>query len=203
MLSKTLAVGLGRYKIGPKVRELRLKKKLGLVELGEHTSLSAALLSKIERGRLFPTLPTLLRIALVFGVGLDHFFADRDAKRSAAAVTRKKDRLRLPDKPDAASPAFFFESLDYPATERRIDAYRAEFPPQAATAEPHRHEGSEFIYVLEGQLAVTIEGEDYVLEQGDAMHFDAGALHAYRARGRALAAAIFVIAPKEPLISRR
>jgi len=123
MLSKTLAVGLGRYKIGPKVRELRLKKKLGLVELGEHTSLSAALLSKIERGRLFPTLPTLLRIALVFGVGLDHFFADRGAERSAAAVTRKKDRLRLPDKPDAASPAFFFESLDYPATERRIDSH--------------------------------------------------------------------------------
>jgi quercetin dioxygenase-like cupin family protein/DNA-binding XRE family transcriptional regulator len=203
MLSKTLVAGLERYKIGPKLRDLRLKKKLGLVELGEHTSLSPALLSKIERGRLFPTLPTLLRIALVFGVGLDHFFADTDAKRSAAAVTRKKDRLRLPDKPDAAFPAFFFESLDYPATERRIDAYRAEFPPQAATTEPHRHEGTEFVYVLEGQLAVTIEGEDYVLGQGDAMHFDAGAPHAYRAHGRAPAAAIFVIAPKEPLVARR
>jgi transcriptional regulator with XRE-family HTH domain len=33
------------------------------------------LLSKLERGRLFPTLPTLLRIALVFSVGLDYFFA--------------------------------------------------------------------------------------------------------------------------------
>ncbi len=43
---------------------------MGLVELGKHTALSAAMLSKLERGKLFPRLPTLLRIAMVFGVGL-------------------------------------------------------------------------------------------------------------------------------------
>ena len=75
MLSKTVQDGLNDYDIGAKVRALRLKKKIGLVDLGKHTGLSAALLSKIERGRLFPTLPTLLRIALVFGVGLEYFFA--------------------------------------------------------------------------------------------------------------------------------
>ena len=75
MLSKTLQDGLDDYGIGAKIRTLRLKKKMGLVELGKHTGLSPALLSKIERGRLFPTLPTLLRIALVFGVGLEFFFA--------------------------------------------------------------------------------------------------------------------------------
>src|SRR5918997_3695773 len=76
MLSETLTAGLERYRVGPKVHALRLKKKLGLVQLGEHTGLSPAMLSKIERGQLFPTLPTLLRIALVFGVGLEHFFAE-------------------------------------------------------------------------------------------------------------------------------
>ena len=65
MLSETLATGLEHYKIGPRIRALRLKKKLGLVQLGEHTGLSPGMLSKIERGALFPTLPTLLRIALV------------------------------------------------------------------------------------------------------------------------------------------
>ena len=70
MLSDTLTSGLEQYRIGPKIRTLRLKKKLGLVQLGEHTGLSPAMLSKIERGQLFPTLPTLLRIAMVFGVGL-------------------------------------------------------------------------------------------------------------------------------------
>ena len=76
MLSETLTAGLERYRIGPKVRALRLRKKLGLVQLGQHTGLSPAMLSKIERGQLFPTLPTLLRIALLFGVGLEHFFVD-------------------------------------------------------------------------------------------------------------------------------
>ena len=69
MLSKTLQDGLANYTIGAKIRTLQLKKKIGLVELGKHTGLSPALLSKIERGRMFPTLPTLLRVALVFGVG--------------------------------------------------------------------------------------------------------------------------------------
>src|SRR3954451_2715472 len=98
MLSETLSNGLRRYEIGAKIRALRLGKKLGLVQLGEHTGLSAALLSKIERGNLFPTLPTLLRIALVFGVGLDHFFAEREDS-PIIQIARKPDRVRLPNRP--------------------------------------------------------------------------------------------------------
>src|SRR5215207_4417310 len=98
MLSQTLAAGLESYQIGPKIRALRLKKGLGLVQLGEHTGLSSGMLSKIERGQLFPTLPTLLRIALVFGVGLEHFFIE-SKERPTLAVVRKRDRLRLPNCP--------------------------------------------------------------------------------------------------------
>ena len=88
MLSETLAKGLGDYAIGDKLRALRLKKSMGLVELGRHTGLSAAMLSKVERGKLFPTLPTLLRIALVFSVGLEYFFSD-DQKRHVLAIVRR------------------------------------------------------------------------------------------------------------------
>ena len=97
MLSETLANGLADYRIGPKIRALRKRKKLGLGELSAHTGLSTALLSKIERGHNFPTLPTLLRIAMVFGVGLDRFFVEEE--KSAVAVTRAKDRIKLPDRP--------------------------------------------------------------------------------------------------------
>ncbi len=80
-VTEAISEGLGRYSIGEKLRTLRLRKSMGLVELGKHTGLSAALLSKLERGKLFPTLPTLLRIAMVFGVGLDYFFTDERKRR--------------------------------------------------------------------------------------------------------------------------
>ena len=49
MLSETLSDGLKNYRIGEKLHELRLSKRLGLAELGRHTGLSPALLSKSER----------------------------------------------------------------------------------------------------------------------------------------------------------
>src|SRR5215212_7223069 len=106
MLSDTLIAGLRRYEIGSKLRTLRVKKKLGLVQLGEHTGLSAALLSKIERGNLFPTLPTLLRIAMVFGVGLEHFFVEND-DNPIVQITRKAERVRLPNRP-GETPSYLF-----------------------------------------------------------------------------------------------
>ena len=57
MLSATLEAGLSDYAIGAKIRALRLKKKMGLVELGQHSGLSPALLSKLEKGAPVPDAP--------------------------------------------------------------------------------------------------------------------------------------------------
>ena len=192
MLSETLEAGLEQYRIGAKVRALRLQKKLGLVQLGEHTGLSPAMLSKIERGQVFPTLPTLLRIALAFGVSLDHFFVEQ--ARPLVAVTKKMDRLRLPDRPDRDSPAYYFESLDFPVTDRKMEGYYAEFPRSSGPSEPHRHTGVELIYVLKGRLVVTIDGQENALDDGDALYFDSSVPHSYTQQGRSTCAAIVVVA---------
>ena len=131
VVNKTIVEGLRPYALGEKLRTLRLRKSMGLVELGKHTGLSAAMLSKLERGKLFPTLPTLLRIALVFGVGLEYFFTD-ERKRHVVAIARKKERLRFPDSPGGGSIAYNFESLDFKATERKLNAFYAEFEPIAS-----------------------------------------------------------------------
>jgi transcriptional regulator with XRE-family HTH domain len=88
-MNKTVSQGLSPYLIGEKLRTLRLKKRMGLEQFPKHTGLSPAMLSKLERGRLFPTLPTLLRLAMVFSVGLDHFFAD-ESKRHAIAMPQER-----------------------------------------------------------------------------------------------------------------
>ena len=96
-VSEVVNTGLRPYNIGEKIRALRLRKKMGLVELGNHTGLSAALLSKLERGKLYPTLPTLLRVAMVFSVGLEFFF--REERKNLVAIVRKSERQRFPDRP--------------------------------------------------------------------------------------------------------
>lgn len=195
VLSTTLEKGLGAYGIGDKVRTLRISKKMGLVELGRHTGLSAALLSKIERGRLFPTLPTLLRIALVFGVGLEFFIAD-DSKRNAVAIVRRSERHRFPEDPGGRDVSFFFESLDFTAVERRLSAYYAEFQPLPADkARAHRHAGVEFLYVLRGRLALRVAGEDHLLDGGDSVYFNSTRPHSYRRIGEKPCAALVVSVP--------
>jgi transcriptional regulator with XRE-family HTH domain len=193
MLSKTVHDGLSAYAIGERVRALRLKKKMGLVELGLHTGLSPALLSKIERGRLFPTLPTLLRIALVFSVGLDFFFSGAREK-PALAIVRREDRLRFPERPGSRDVSYEFESLDFPATERKLNAYYAEFY-SSGTRRMHEHAGVEFIYVLNGRLDITVNDQEHVLQTGDSMYFDSGQAHGYRRAGGRKCTALVVTVP--------
>ncbi len=181
MLSQTLTSELGRYKIGARIKALRLSKKLGLVQLSAHTGLSTAMLSKIERGQLFPTLPTLLRIALVFGVDLDHFFSKAGHR---VAITRKGERIPFPMPPMGAATAYSFESLDYPLPERRMEAFLAEFPINGVPSEPHEHGSEEFLYVLAGAIGVTINAEETVLAEGDAISFASDVPHSYRRLGK-------------------
>lgn len=192
MLSATLNSGLTAYGIGGKIRTLRLKKKMGLVELGKHTGLSPAMLSKIERGRLHPTLPTLLRIALVFSVGLEFFFAG-SREKPLVAVIRKRERVKLPDHPGARTLTYRFESLDFVATERKFNSYLAEFFPAAADAvRTHAHPGVEFIYALAGTLSVHINNEEHALHAGDSMYFDSTLPHGYRRSGGRSCSAVVV-----------
>ena len=191
MLSPTLREGLKAYAIGPKIRAIRLKRKLGLVELGKHTGLSAAMLSKVERGQLFPTLPTLLRIAMVFGVGLDYFITE--SARPTVAVTRRRERLRFPEKPNAREVAYEFESLDYPAVQRLLNTYFAEFfPDPGDKLKRHQHPGVEFLYVLAGSLSIHIGDEEHVLDTKDSIYFDSSVPHAYRRVGGKSCCAIVV-----------
>ena len=192
MLSATLTDGLKAYAIGPKIRSIRLKKKMGLVELGRHTGLSPALLSKIERGQLFPTLPTLLRIAMVFSVGLEYFIAAaRDTP--VLGISRHQERLRFPEKAGGKDQAYEFESLDFPAVQRLLNSYFAEFFAVAPEKlRRHQHPGAEFIYVLSGTLALHIGDEEHTLEARDSIYFDSTAPHAYRKAGGKVCSALIV-----------
>ncbi len=191
---QTIQRVLSTYEIGHKLRQLRLKKKIALVDLGKHTGLSASMLSQLETGKMVPTLPTLARIAMVFDVGLDFFFDDR-RRRKVFTIVRKDDRIQFAERPDSPLPSYFFECLAFSAQEKGLQAYLADFPerpPEAARA--HLHEGSEFIFVIRGQLIINFHDEDNVLCEGDSVYFDPTEQHSYRGGAPGGAQALVVTA---------
>ena len=191
MPSDTIEQGLKKYGIGAKLRRLRLRKSMGLIELSRHTGLSPALLSKLERDVMHPTLPTLLRIALVFSVGLDYFFTAEP--RPIFEMVRRSGRIRFPDSPGTAHPAYYFESLDFPVPQRILNSYLAEFE-DGGSVNPHEHPGVELVYVISGKLEIHAGGETHVLSEGDAVYFDSSAPHGYRKAGARRTTALVVTA---------
>jgi transcriptional regulator with XRE-family HTH domain len=191
MASDTISAGLKNYAIGSKLRHLRLRRSMGLVELGKHTGLSPAMLSKLERDVMHPTLPTLLRIAMVFSVGLEYFF-NPEPKR-VLEIVRKKDRLRFPDSPGNRKVAYYFESLDFPVPNRALNSYFAEFEPRdEEKGRLHEHPGIELLYVLSGRLELRVGADQHELSEGDSIYFDSTVPHGYRRIGAKRTMAVVV-----------
>jgi transcriptional regulator with XRE-family HTH domain len=184
-------------KIGERIRRLRLKKSMGLVELGKHTGLSASFLSQLETGRVVPTLRNLARIAMVFSKDLSYFFETEP--NSLFRIHRRLERVRMPQT-GAEPPAYFFESLGYKVPDRHMDPYFAEFVPQEKGPGPraHLHPGFEFLYVLEGTLEMQHGDQKCALEAGDAVYFDASTPHSYQCGGKKPAGAIIVTMHQPP-----
>jgi len=177
--------------IGERIKRLRLKKSMGLVELGRHTGLSASFLSQLETGRVVPTLRNLARIAMVFSKDLSYFFETEP--QAMFRVHRRKERVRLPQT-GVDSPTYFFESLGYMVPDRHMDPYFAEFIPLGTNQEPkaHMHAGYEFLYVLDGELALQHGENRCTLEPGDAVYFDSSTPHSYICNGTKAATALIV-----------
>jgi transcriptional regulator with XRE-family HTH domain len=177
--------------LGERIRRLRLKKSMGLVDLGQRTGLSASFLSQLETGRVVPTLRNLTRIAMVFSKDLSYFF-EREPQ-AIFRIHRRKERVRLPQI-GAEAPAYFFESLGYLVPDRGMDPYLAEFMPPAKDMElrAHMHPGFEFLYVLEGELELHHGEQACKLEFGDAVYFDSNVPHSYQCVGKKPAGAVIV-----------
>jgi transcriptional regulator with XRE-family HTH domain len=188
---------IAEKRIGERIRRLRLKKSMGLVELGKHTGLSASFLSQLETGRVVPTLRNLARIAMVFSKDLSYFFETEPT--AMFRIHKQKDRVRLPQT-GVEPPTYFFESLGYMVPDRHMDPYFAEFVPLARTLEPkaHMHPGFEFLYVLEGELELRHGDQESTLEPGDAVYFDSGTPHSYQCAGKAATKVIIVTMHQPP-----
>jgi transcriptional regulator with XRE-family HTH domain len=189
---------IAERRIGERIKRLRLKKSMGLVELGKHTGLSASFLSQLETGRVVPTLRNLARIAMVFSKDLSYFFEPE--AHTLFRVHKKNERVRMPQT-GVDNPTYYFESLAYTVPDRHLDPYYAEFVPMKGPGEvrPHVHPGYEFLFMLQGNLEIRHGDKLNLVEAGDAVYFDASTPHSYRCAGKDPAVALIVTMHQIPL----
>jgi transcriptional regulator with XRE-family HTH domain len=180
--------------IGERIRYLRQRKGMGLVELGRHTGLSASFLSQLETGRVIPTLRNLARIALVFSRDMSFFFEPE--QEELFRIVRHGERPRLPQS-GADVPSYFFESLGAVPNGSQIVPYIAEFLPADGKKPQHQHQhaGAEFLYVLSGTLQVTHGDRTETFATGDALYFHSSTTHSYQRLGDDPCTAIVLAIP--------
>jgi transcriptional regulator with XRE-family HTH domain len=165
--------------IGEKIRRLRLKRSMGLVEFGQQVGLSASFLSQLETGRVVPTLRNLARIALVFKKDFSYFLSEETD--AVFRVSRSKDRIRLPvgEKED---PFLFSDSMSVLIPDRNVVPCIAQFLPgvEGAAFQPPLSPGLELVYVIQGPLVVWTETRTEVLETEDSVWIDRNTKRLYR-----------------------
>ncbi|MFD9073197.1 helix-turn-helix domain-containing protein [Streptomyces lasiicapitis] len=151
--------------VGARLRALRQARNATLAELATETGLTASTLSRLENGRLRPTLEQLLPLARAHGVPLDDL---------VAAPLTGDPRVHL-------RPVRRNGLTVVPLTRRPggVQAYKVVHPPagQAPTMELQTHEGYEWFYVLNGTVRFLLGEQEFRLGVGEAAEFDTRVPH--------------------------
>jgi transcriptional regulator with XRE-family HTH domain len=152
--------------IGPKVRQLRRQKNLSLQQLAERAGLSAAAIHKIERNGMVPTITTLMKLAAALNRSVAYFVDEELAE--PAVLIRSDERKQVFTSKERLDLA----AISGPYGHFFMAGAVATMEPGADSG-PKRmeHPGEELIFVLDGMMSFEVEGEEYTLRRGDALHF--------------------------------
>ncbi len=162
--------------IGERIKGLRTEQGMTLAGLGEKVALSVSYLSQIERDKTTPSLSTLTDIAKVLNVGLRYFF---EAEAEAAYVVRA-DQGQADLAPDSSAA---WLRLTPEVGSSKIEAYRVVLQPHTPSEQLALLAGEEFIFVLAGMLTLGVGDEQFVLDVGDSIHYDALQPHCWHNAG--------------------
>ncbi|WP_017543791.1 helix-turn-helix domain-containing protein [Nocardiopsis prasina] len=152
--------------VGARLRRLRGRVGLTLNKLSEHTGISPSTLSRLETGRLQPTLGQLLPLSRAYRVPIDELV----------------DAPRVGDPRVHLHPVRRFGLTFVPLTQRAggVQAYKVVYPPSRALPAPElrTHDGHEWFYVLSGTVRLVLGSEqDVLLHAGEAAEFDTRTPH--------------------------
>ena len=161
--------------IGREVRQLRRKHDMTVTELAELAGLSSGMLSKIENGHTSPSLTTLQSLSLALNVSITALMRKFEERRDATFVAAGGG-LKIQRRGTRAGHEYrvLGHSLDEEIT---MEPFVITLTDKSEVFPAFEHEGTEFLYVLEGRMDYHHGGATYVMGPGDSLFFDAEAAH--------------------------
>lgn len=181
--------------IGQRLAALRARRRITLERLAEVTGFTKGYLSKIENSRKVPPIGSLARIATALDADIAYFFQTRDAAaRDAVSVVHRKDRQ--PVVRGGTAFGYDYATLAHNRRNKRMEPFLFSFPRRIDRHVHFRHEGEEFLFILSGKVEFEVNGERYILEEGDSLYFDSSLPHKGRALGAAAKAIVVTYSPR-------
>jgi DNA-binding XRE family transcriptional regulator len=168
--------------IGKILRALRKSRNVSLAVLARHSSVSEATLSRIENGRSDASADLLYRLANILNVEISTFFAKEPTPLHSGirSVMRKGNGVLF------TSPRLTAHVLCAELAQKRMHPFVNVASAQTLqeTGGLKRHDGEEFLLVLDGTLILHTETyAPLCLQTGDSVYFDANQPHAYVSEG--------------------
>jgi DNA-binding transcriptional MerR regulator/quercetin dioxygenase-like cupin family protein len=160
--------------IGAHLRQLRSRRKLSLAQVADAVGISVGFLSAMERSQMTGSVGTLRKLARFYKTNILDFF---DAKDVSSRRVRPEERKVL-----EAGTGVRMELLAWGNTVMEPHLFR--IAPDAGSGDSYTHDGEEFIYVLRGDLEITVDGEEHRLKPGDSFYFESTTPHRWRNPGR-------------------
>ena len=162
---------------GSNLKQLRRQRDWSLNELAKRSGLSPAFLSRLESGDRQASISAVLTLSQVFGLSLAEMFETQVALEPCLVVRKSEEEMREAN-------GLAYVPLSRAGHHFNLRPIRVTVSLDRAGNEHFRHEGEEWIYVLSGQITLSLAGEKYDLAAGDAVHFDSRLPHRVMARGR-------------------
>jgi len=166
------------FNIGSKIKKLRKARKLTLQDVARETGFSPALISQIENNNVSPPIATLSKLARFFDVKIGIFFEEEEAERRYEVVRKGERRVvsRVISKAGTGH-GYTYEALSFRKRNKMMEPFLLTVTERAKEEELYNHDGEEFLLILQGRAEVLLEDERIVLEEGDAVYFDASLKH--------------------------
>ena len=179
------AAGGNAGAIGSHLRKLRAKRRLSLAQVARSVGISVGFLSALERSQMSGSVGTLRKLARFYKTNILDFF---DATGASSRQVRPEQRKVL-----EAGPGVQMELLAWGNTVMEPHLFRV--APKAGSGDSYTHDGEEFLYVLRGELAITVEKEEYRLKAGDSFYFESATPHHWKNPGQAETWVLWVNTP--------